>query len=218
LKKEINTIKDFVYYKNKFYEPKSGNTRVDWKEDDDEHRWEFMEHPKSVISTKTSNCASSANLAGTLLKNSFDKVGFIHDHTSFNIDNPGGHLISYIKQDGMYIIFDPQQAMRRTENILLLVGKDLDVMINYYANLINTAIVTAIEGNEFYTLKTLGRTPDTRKLRIPNYYEEKAYIAWEDENDPLTIKFGDGPKRAPEKYKEFFEDREDHYLYDAYND
>ena len=224
VREEITLIGDLLnYLYHNFERHGEGNVRVEYEEGSNDHKWQFPEPAKSVIETKTANCAGAANLAAYLLENNYDEVGYFHDHRGYISGDPGGHVISYVKDGDNYIVFDPQQAI--VTDTYVLKGQNLDEIAKYYAEVFrprydrDLAIVNIIKGEGFHSIKShsdgadIENRHENMRLRYPYYYENRAWTAWEDPNDPLFLEFGDGPGFTPREYREYFRDDEEHYLY-----
>ena len=221
VREEITLVGDLLNYLYHHYDRSGGNLRVEPEQGSNDHMWEFLEPAKSVIETKTTNCAGSANLAAYVLENNYDEVGYFNEHRGFvNTNDPGGHGISYVKDGDNYIVFDPQQAI--ATDTYVLKGQNLDEIAKYYAEVFNPrdlAIVIVITGEGFHSVKSHSDGADhenrneNMRLRYPDYYEDRAWTAWEDPNDPMFLEFGDGPGFTPVEYREYFRDDEEHYLY-----
>ena len=223
VREEITLVGDLLNYLYHHYDRSGGNLRVEPEQGSNDHMWEFLEPAKSVIETKTANCAGAANLAAYLLENNYDEVGYFHDHRGYISGDPGGHVISYVKDGDNYIVFDPQQAI--VTDTYVLKGQNLDEIAKYYAEVFrprydrDLAIVNIIKGEGFHSIKShsdgadIENRHENMRLRYPYYYENRAWTAWEDPNDPLFLEFGDGPGFTPREYREYFRDDEEHYLY-----
>ena len=224
VKEEITLVGDLLNYLYNHYDRSGGNVRVEPEQGSTDHKWQFPEPAKSVIETKTANCAGASNLAAYVLENNYDEVGYFHDGRGFvNTDDPGGHVISYVKDGENYIVFDPQQAI--VTNTYVLKGQDLDEIAKYYAEVFNPrydsnlAIVNVISGEGFHSIKAHSDGADSEnrnenmRLRYPDYYEDRAWTAWENPNDPLFLEFDAGPGFTPAEYREYFSDDEGHYLH-----
>ncbi|MFN2363489.1 MAG: hypothetical protein ABR596_04255 [Halarsenatibacteraceae bacterium] len=221
VKDKVNTIRDVLNYLNLHVNPEGGNVRFDPEPDSNIHRWEFTEPGESVIKDKTANCAGAANLAFYLLEDSYDEVGYFHQHSGYvNTDSPGGHSITYVKDGDEYILFDPQQAMQHMGGFIFI-SDNLEELAEFYVkNSIrhgtDIAILIAIENREFLSLKSHSdgvegdEHYENRRLRYHYDYEDYARVIWEDPDDPMFLEFGSGPGRSPREYREYYD--EDHYL------
>ena len=223
VREEITLIGDLLNYLYQHYDRSGGNVRVEPEQGSNDHKWQFPEPAKSVIETKTANCAGASNLAAYVLENNYDEVGYLNDHIGYISGDPGGHVISYVKDGDNYIVFDPQQAI--ATDTYVLKGQNLNEIAKYYAEVFNPrydsnlAIVNIISGEGFHSMKAHSDGADyenrykNMRLRYPDYYEDRAWTAWEDPDDPLFLEFGDGPGFTPVEYREYFRDDEGHYLH-----
>ena len=223
IKKEITLVGDLLNYLDFHFEvDPEGNVRGEHEPGGTDHMWQFPEPAESVIETKTANCVASANLTAFLLEDNYEEVGYFHDDRGFvNTDEPGGHIISYVKEGDNYILFDSQQEI--AADTFVFRSEDLEELAVYYAEELNLrygdelAIVNVIEGEGFHSFKVYSGekeySDENMRLRYPYYYEDRAWTAWEYHDDPLFLEFGDGPGFTPGEYREYFRDDEEHYLY-----
>ena len=182
------------------------------QDDRDGCLWEYHKPGYDAVRTNNGCCATSADWLNYILKDDYDKVGFI---STMQADG-GGHVYNYIKQDGWYYFVDLTIWCAGQSANAMETG-DLD---NYYhsnpihGNVHRAASMEAFTqyliaaddyapGDLVYTyvaenvppLATVW-TPDGKQLCFPDSVEVK--ILYDNPNDTLTTATIPAPTETPD--------------------